>query len=39
MVLYQQKHFIPLLYTLALQEKDGVPYIFNDHLRKDKYNL
>lgn len=33
------EHFIPLLYTLALQEKDEVPYIFNDHLVAGSLNM
>lgn len=33
------EHFIPLLYTLALQEKDEVPDIFNDHLVAGSLNM
>lgn len=33
------EHFIPLLYTLALQEKDEVPTIFNDHLVGGSLNM
>ncbi len=33
------EHFIPLLYTLALQEKDEIPYIFNDHLVAGSLNM
>lgn len=33
------EHFIPLLYTLASQEKDEVPYIFNDHVVAGSLNM
>lgn len=33
------EHFIPLLYTLALQEKDEEPGIFNDHLVAGSLNM
>lgn len=33
------EHFIPLLYTLALQEKDEAPHIFNDHLVAGSLNM
>lgn len=33
------EHFIPLLYTLALQEKDEKTIIFNDHLVAGSLNM
>lgn len=33
------EHFIPLLYTLALQEKDEEPGILNDHLVAGSLNM
>lgn len=33
------EHFIPLLYTLALQEKDEKPDIFNDHMVAGSLNM